>query len=158
MQAPYTMFGADPVRPMRLYHRMLSHDELIAELERLKEQGETTNAQLSKILNLPSSRIAELFAGKRRISVDEMKVVVERFGLENARPAPSARTLAPLLDALLPLVPPGEQSGRSVEVVSEALSYGLQLLEATDSTQASEDVLKVAARAVAARFRDLALQ
>ena len=158
MQAPYTMFGADQVRQMRLYRRMLSHDELISELERLKEQGETTNAQLSKILNLPSSRIAELFAGKRRISVDEMKVVVERFGLENARPAPSARTLAPLLDALLPLVPPGEQSGRSVEVVSEALSYGLQLLEATDSTQASEDVLKVAARAVAARFRDLALQ
>lgn len=158
MQAPSTMFGADVMRPIRLYRRVLSHEQLIAELERLKNEGQTTNADLARLWKLPSSRVSELFAGKRRITVDEMKAVVEHFGLDAAAPAPNARMLAPLLDALLPLVPPGDQSGRSVEVVSEALSYGLQLLEATDATPASEDALKVAARAVAARFRDLSLQ
>lgn len=143
---------------MRLYHRVLSHEQLIDELRRLKNEDLTNNADLARLLNLPSSRVAELFSGKRRITVDEMKVVVERFGLEAAKQTPSARMLAPLLDALLPLVPPGDQTGRSVEVVSEALSYGLQLLEVTDATPASEDALRVAARAVAARFRDLSLQ
>lgn len=160
MQAPSTMFGADGMRPIRLYRRVLSHEQLIAELERLKGEGQTTNADLARLWNLPSSRVSELFAGKRRVTVDEMKVVVERFGLDDIRPTPtpSAKMLAPLLDALLPLVPPGDQSGRSVEVVSEALSYGLQLLEGTDAIPASEDALRVAARAVAARFRDLSLQ
>jgi len=158
MQEAYTMFGADRLRPIRLHHHVLSHADLVSELERLKNEGVTTNAAIARVLSLPSSRIAEIFAGSRRVSVDEMKKLVEHYGLETARRPPSARMLAPLLDALLPLVPPGDRTARSVEVVSEALSYGLQLLVEPDATQASEDALKVAARAVAARFRDLSLQ
>lgn len=135
---------------------MLGSSDLLAELERLKAQGLTTNAKLSRLLALPSSRIAEIFAGKRQVTIDEMKTVVEHFGLEGAGVAPNAETLEPILDALLPLAPPGKLTDQSRRALAEALAYGLELLGAPSANPASPDALKVAARAAAVRFRETA--
>ncbi|GAA0295664.1 hypothetical protein GCM10009087_01760 [Sphingomonas oligophenolica] len=135
---------------------MLGSSDLLAALERLKAQGLTTNAQLSRLLGLPSSRIAEIFAGRRQVTIDEMKLMVEHFGLEGASPAPSAETLEPILDALLPLAPPGKLTDQSRRALAEALAYGLELLGAPSASPASPDALKVAARAAAVRFRETA--
>lgn len=68
---------------------MLGSADLLNELRRLKNEGRTTNADLSRLLSLPSSRIAEIFEGKRRIHIDEMKILVEQFELDGAaRPVP----------------------------------------------------------------------
>ena len=135
---------------------MLGSSDLLAELERLKARGLTTNAKLSRLLALPSSRIAEIFAGKRQVTIDEMKIMVEHFGLEGAGAAPNAETLEPILDALLPLAPPGKLTDQSRRALAEALAYGLELLGAPSASQASPDALKVAARAAAVRFRETA--
>ncbi len=67
---------------------MLSHDELLTELRRRKDAGELTNADMARVLGLPSSRIADIFATDRparKITVDEMKILVEHYEIE--RPA-----------------------------------------------------------------------
>lgn len=135
---------------------MLGSKALIAELQRLKVEGVTTNAKLSRLLEIPSSRVAEIFAGRRQVTIDEMKIAVEHFGLERIPAAPSAATLEPLVDALLPLVPPGTLTDQSRRALAEALSYGLGLLEVPSASAASPDALKVAARAAAVRFRETA--
>lgn len=68
---------------------MLSSAALLTALRRLKDQGKTTNADIGRLLSLPSSRIAEMFKGERAIKIDEMKVLVDHFELDGPRP-PSA--------------------------------------------------------------------
>jgi hypothetical protein len=161
MQGISTLSEADC--SMRYVHNvaMIGHDELLAEIRRLRDAGETTNAELAKILGLPSSRIADIFATDRKprkISLDEGKVLVEAFGLEQPQadaPAPSADNLMPLLDALIPLAPPGRVTDQSLRALSEALSYGLALLGDQISKPASQDAVGVAARAAVARFREI---
>lgn len=115
----------------------------------------TTNAELARLLGIATSRIAEIFSGTRRITIDEMKTIVEHFGLEHSG-APSAETIEPILDALLPLAPQGRMTAQSRRALAEALSYGLGLLGSTRSNAANDDALLVAARAAANRFRDIA--
>ena len=74
---------------------MLSHDELIAELRKRRDEGEFSNADIARALSLPSSRIADIFATDRtarRVTVDEMKILVEQFRIE-----PPALPLPPKL-------------------------------------------------------------
>lgn len=151
------MFVADALRNPRHYVRMLDSKGLIAELERLKARGITTNADLARLLNLPTSRIAEMFTGKRAVKIDEMKVLVEQFGLEDAEhPKLNAELLAPLLDAVLPLLPPvGRMTEQSRRAVAEAISYGFGLLGSQTAKPASTDAVEVASRATASRFREL---
>lgn len=145
---------------------MIGHDELLAQIRHLRDSGVTTNADLAKLLKLPSSRIADIFATDRKprkITLDEAKVLVDHFGIEpvpikwtgkEAKP-PSAENLMPLLDALIPLAPPGRVTDQSLKALSEALSYGLALLGDRISTPASPDAVDVAARAAVARFREI---
>lgn len=146
---------------------MLSHDELMAELHRLRADGKAKNAELQKLLNLPSSRISDIFATDRKprkISLDEAKIIVSHYGLDDspaAEPdqvdidAPNAENLMPLLDALIPLAPAGKASELSLRALSEALSYGLALLGNRASKPASADAIEVAARGAIARFREI---
>jgi len=150
------MFVADALRQPRHYAGVLDSKGLLAELERLRGAGQTTNAGLARLLKIPSSRIAEIFEGRRAVKIDEMKVIVEHFGLEAGGAAPSAETLEPILDVLLPLAPPGRLTDQSRRALAEALSYGLGLLDSSSATQANEDAIRVAARAAAARFLDTA--
>lgn len=150
------MFVADGLREFRHYPRVLDSKTLLAEMARLRDEGRTTNAELGRLLKLPSSRIAEIFDGGRKIKIDEMKIIVEHFGLEPGPVVPSADTLEPILDALLPLAPPGRVTAQSRRALSEALSYGLELLGSQSATEASSDAISVAARAAVARFREIA--
>ena len=150
------MFGADGLHPMRHSRGVLDSKGLLSELERLKTEGVTTNADIGRLIQQPSSRVAEIFSGKRRVTIDEMKTLVEHYGLEATVPAPSAETLEPILDALLPLAPPGRMTDQSRRALAEALSYGLGLLGTSLATKASSDAILVAARAAAARFRETA--
>lgn len=68
----------------------------------------------------------------------------------------SAETLAPLLDVLIPLAPPsGRLTEQSRKALSEALAYGLSLLEGDPSSSANEGAVAVAARAATSRFREI---
>lgn len=151
------MFVGDVLRTERHYSRVLDSKSLLAELRRLKDEGATTNAELGRLLKLPSSRIADIFDGSRRITIDEMKTIVEHFGIEG--PPPSAEMLEPLLDALLPIAPPpGRMTEQSRRALAEGLSYGLASLGIRSASSASGDAIAVAARAAVARFRELGSQ
>jgi hypothetical protein len=158
MQAHNTIYEADIRTRLKYQARMLGHDDLLESLRRLRTEGKTTNAKLGRLLNLPSSRIADIFNGSRQIRIDEMKKIVETYGLEHPPAlAPSAESLQPLVEALLPLLPdaPTAQSARAL---SAALSYGLELLGDQYPRITTPDALAVAARAATARFRETGLQ
>lgn len=151
------MFVADVLPGYRLNARMLDSKGLIAELHRLRSEGKATNAEIGRLLKLPSSRVAEIFAGERSVKIDEMKVLVERYGLEHStRPAFNADTLEPLLDAILPLLPaPERMTDQSRRALAEALAYGLALLDESATSQASSGAVAVAARGAMFRLREL---
>ena len=64
--------------------QMLGTQQLLAALE----AGGVAQADMARVLRLPSSRISEMYAGKRQIKLDEAKRLVEAFGLEGASAAP----------------------------------------------------------------------
>lgn len=145
------MFVADFAPGFCQRGAVLSHAEIIDQLLLLKEQGKTSNAELARLIGLPSSRIAEVFSGKRRVTVDEAKVLIDHFGIGETF---SASALEPLLDALIPLIPTGRMTDRSRKALSESLAYGLALLGRSRANQATGDALAVAARAAAGRYRE----
>lgn len=84
-----TNYEADQIFALRHDRRMLSHDELLAKLRQMKADGLTTNADLARILRLPTPRIADIFATDRtprKVTVDEMKTLVEHFELQELPP------------------------------------------------------------------------
>jgi phage repressor protein C with HTH and peptisase S24 domain len=87
-----TILVADKLSARRHPYGVLSSDDLLAKLRKLRAAGETTNAAIQRLLGLPSSRVSEIFAGTRRIQADEAKVLIEHFGLsEGARPIDAKR-------------------------------------------------------------------
>jgi hypothetical protein len=72
------------------------------------------------------------------------------------RPArgPAPEALAPILGALMPLVPTGRATDQSLQALAEALSYGLEMLGDQPAIAANEGEIRVAARAAVARFRE----
>lgn len=150
------MFVADALRTSRQNARMLDSKTLLAELHRLRDSGVTNNAEIGRLLALPSSRVSDIFSGKRAIKIDEMKLLVERYGLEDTPSPLSADAVAPLLDVLLPIAPPpGRVTEQSRRALAEALAYGLALLGDRRATPPSSDAAEVAARAAVTRFREL---
>lgn len=166
-QAVSTICEADEFRISDHNVIMLGHDELMAELHRLRADGKAKNADLQRLLNLPSSRVSDIFATDRKprkITLDEAKILVSHYGLDDSSPAvdeapepeaPNVENLMPLLDALIPLAPAGKASELSLRALSEALSYGLALLGNRASRPASADAIEVAARGAVARFREI---
>lgn len=73
--------------------------------------------------------------------------------LEPAAPPLSEEDLAPLLAALLPLVPKGKLTESAVRDVAAALSYGLELLAVRPAKPATPDAIEVAVRGAVSRFR-----
>lgn len=68
----------------------------------------------------------------------------------------NADTLEPLLDAMLPLLPPpGQMTDQSRRALAEALAHGLALLGENATSQASSGEIAVAARGAMFRFREL---
>lgn len=150
------MFVADVLRKHVHNAQMLDSKGLLAELHRLRDSGVTSNADLARLLDVPSSRVAEIFSGKRAIKIDEMKLIVERYGLEGREISISPEMMEPLLDALLPLMPPsGRMTEQSRKALAAALSYGLELLCDQPATPPSGEVAALASRAVVSRFREI---
>ena len=54
---------------------MMTHDDMVAELVRRLYTGELRSKQIADALRLPSSRVAEIRKGRRRIQPHEMSVV-----------------------------------------------------------------------------------
>jgi hypothetical protein len=72
---------------------MFSASEL---LSLLRGKG-VTNATIARVLELPSSRVAELYNGKRRLQLDEAKRLVEEFQLSETPLNPLSEPVARLL-------------------------------------------------------------
>jgi plasmid maintenance system antidote protein VapI len=73
--SPPTIFGVECSAVGVQNAPMLSANEL---LTTLRERG-VTNADIQRVLGLPSSRVSEMFTGKRRLQLDEAKKLVERL-------------------------------------------------------------------------------
>ncbi|HYI43692.1 MAG TPA: hypothetical protein VD768_08740 [Sphingomicrobium sp.] len=86
------MFGVETSDEARHGPAMVGADELLAAL---RERG-VKNADIARVLDLPSSRVAEMYTGKRRLQLDEAKRLVEHYGIEdrlNPVSVPVARLL-----------------------------------------------------------------
>ena len=139
----------------------------------LKARG-VTQAEIARVLGVAQPNVATLYnpakTGRlRKLGYDEAVALIAAFGLEadaaDARdgrgqaatpPAPpiSAAALAPVLQALVPLAPPGPLSASAAEALALALRHALQLLPPEGATEPSSDQIATAARAAALRFRE----
>lgn len=81
---PKTICGVDAYQPSRHYSGMLGTNQLLAALER---RG-ISQAEIARVLGLPSSRISEMYSGKRQVKLDEAKKLVDAFALEDGEPVP----------------------------------------------------------------------
>ena len=79
-----TISVVDGYRDFRHASAMLGTQQLLATLE---ARG-VSQAEMARVLRLPSSRISEMYAGKRQIKLDEAKRLVETFGLDDAAEVP----------------------------------------------------------------------
>jgi antitoxin component HigA of HigAB toxin-antitoxin module len=89
---PSTIFAVERCLNEAHHAAMLGADELL----KILEQRGVTRAEISRVLNLPSSRVSEMYTGKRRLQLDEAKTLVEKFGIEegvNPLSVPIARLL-----------------------------------------------------------------
>lgn len=151
----FTKFVRDGSNPRCQNARVLDHDSFVALLRQMIADGRTSNAAIGRIAKLPSSRVSEIFSGKRRVQVDEMKALIEELEIEDSVATPAPETLEPILDAIVPLVPPSGLTDQSRRALAVALSYGLELLGNRSAIGASPDALQVAARGAVSRFREL---
>ncbi|AHE52379.1 hypothetical protein [Sphingomonas sanxanigenens] len=153
---------------------MQSAQEILA---LLKARG-VTQAEIARVLGVAQPNVATLYnpakTGRRRkLGYDEAVALIAAFDLDAAgdgaaegaaagartspppAPAPiSAAALAPVLQALVPLAPPGPLSASAAEALALALRHALQLLPSEGSTEPSSDQIAMAARAAALRFRE----
>lgn len=88
--SPKTIFGLDVFAPSRHGCCMFGTSQL---LDALESRG-ISQAEMARVLGLPSSRISEMYAGKRQVKLDEAKKLVDAFGLSDAENVPpiSAQT------------------------------------------------------------------
>lgn len=82
-----TNYVMDPFRHSRQMFLMLGKAEIIAALMQKVESKETTQKAIAETLGVAPARISELFKGGRDLSVDEAKLLVEAYNLEDERPA-----------------------------------------------------------------------
>ena len=147
----FTNCVVDGLRAQAHLSRVLPADEFLAEIRR--RAG--VDAEVGRALGLPSSRVAELFSGKRRLRYEEAKILADKFMPEEAGSTISAEKLAPILASCMKLAPPGGWTASDAQLVAQAVEYGLQLLSSGSATQSSADALAVAGNAASLRLRDL---
>lgn len=90
---------------------MLTTSEL---LTRLRERG-IRNVEVARALEVSASRIAELYAGKRSLKLDEAAKLVAVFGLEDAPMMAPDQVLAALIKHV------GEVLGKPIDDGNERL-------------------------------------
>lgn len=138
---------------------MIGHTELLNWLHAERDAERLTNADLQKLLELPSSRVADIFSGKRKVSLNEAKAIVEHYKLEEAAPItvpariPTA-AITIVLEELLQSAGNAQIAATSVRPLAEGLQRGLELLARNPSIHANPDALRAVAQAVAFPSRE----
>lgn len=61
---------------------MLGTDFILGRLEQLLESGDIQKKDIAAAMKISPQRIASLFSGERKLSLDEAQLLVERFGLD----------------------------------------------------------------------------
>lgn len=82
--SPKTITVVDADQSARHGIAMFGTDQL---LEALAARG-ISQVEIARVLHLPSSRISEMYAGKRQVKLDEAKKLVDAFGLEDQPSTP----------------------------------------------------------------------
>lgn len=150
----FTNCVADAIFPRGYQSPVLSTEEFLAEIRR--RAG--VDANIGRALNIPSSRTAELLAGKRRLRYDEAKILADTFMSEETGFSISAERLAPILAACLRLAPKDGWSESEAPRLARAVEYGLGLLASAPANQASDDAIAVAGQAAMIRLRESRLE
>lgn len=130
--------------------RVLSTEEFLAEIRR--RAG--VDAEVGRALAIPSSRVAELFSGKRRLRYEEAKILADKFMPEDSGLTISAEKLAPILAACLRFAPKEGWTESEAPRLARAVEYGLGLLASAPANQASDDALAVAGQAALHQLRE----
>ena len=135
----------------RAYHaRVLSTEQFLAEIRDRAEK----DADVGRVLGLPSSRVAELFSGKRRLLYHEAKQLADHFMPEQSGGSINEELLSRLLHALGPSVPKSGISGSAAQALASALSHGLELLQATGAIDPTDREFAMAVRAATSRYHE----
>ena len=145
-----TQCVADALAGAVYYRSVLTTDDFLAEIRRRA----SSDAEIGRALKLPSSRIAELFGGKRRLRYDEAKILADKFMPNETGAGVSADRLEPILAACLRYAPIEGWSESEAPRLARAVEYGLGLLASAPANQASEDALAVAGQAALLRLRE----
>lgn len=74
------------------YKALWSPPMRTAELLTMLRERDIKNGQIAKALNLTPSRVTEIFAGDRRVSLDEAATLIEVFNLDEPTPPIEAHT------------------------------------------------------------------
>lgn len=150
-----TKYVAELTAKTRHAAGMIGHAELLDWLHAERDAGRLTNAQLQKLLGLQSSRVSEIFDGRRKISLNEAKVIVEHFRLEESAPItvpariPTA-ALTIVLDELFRSTEGAQLGESALRPLAEGLQRGLELLAKNPAIHSNPDALRAFAQAVAA--------
>lgn len=112
-----------------------------------------TKAEMARALNLPTPRIAEIFNGTRKLSVEEGMALAERF---NVAPfdTVSAEQLFPILRACLQSQAAGKMTDSDLERLASDVEYGLTLLRSARSNPPSQDAIDLVSRVLVERHQD----
>lgn len=112
-----------------------------------------SKAEMARTLKLPTPRIAEIFNGTRKLSIEEGMALAERF---NVSPFPkvNAAQLAPILEVCLRSHPKAGWTDTEVQRLAEEIEYGLMLLHSASPSVPSQDAIDLVVRVVADRLRD----
>lgn len=145
---------ADAVARSAYLSRVLTTDEFLAEIRR--RAG--VDADVGRALGIPSSRVAELFSGKRRLRYEEAKILADKFMPEENGITISAEKLAPILAACLRFAPKEGWTESEAPRLARAVEYGLGLLASAPANQDSDDALAVAGQAALHQLRDSRLE
>ena len=125
---------------------MLSTDELLR-AARVKAKSQ---AEIGRLLDLPSSRTTELFQGKRSLTYEEGRKLIEQYNLDGPVSAlPNERALASILFAMGPSIPSGGMTEKAAESLAVALLNVLGLLRETSPIHPSDRDIARAVHAAA---------
>jgi len=130
------MFVADRRGAIWQSRAVRTYDEILTELRRRRDAKELTNAEIGRWLKQPSSRVSEVFSGKRRIQPKELEILASKLW-----PAEEVDSVAGL----------AEEYATALRDAQDAIAELLVLAEVDEAT-AGAIVAAVPAIAQAARI------
>lgn len=108
-----------------------------------------------KTLGLTSSRVHEIYAGRRKITLSEAVKLITTHGLDGvdraATESPNSTVLFHLLRAILRRSQKPETVESTARVTAEALAYGLELVARNPAIRENADALAAVGDAAADR-------